>query len=74
MSKYFVATIQLQDGEICEGYIFKCGDMDEDEDDNIFFYIDTESDMNSFMEEGVEDFVVLGYEEILVHGGGGVTI
>jgi len=62
MSKYFVATIQWPDGDICEGYIFKCGDIDEAEDDNIFFYIEKESDMDSFMEEGVEDFVVLSYE------------
>jgi hypothetical protein len=62
MNKYFVATIQWKDGEICEGYIFKCGDIDDDKDNNVFFYIDNESDMYILMEEGVEDFTVLKYE------------
>jgi hypothetical protein len=63
MAKYFSATIRWGDGEVCEGYIFKMGDVVESEDDNIFFYIQKESDMEAFMEEGVEDCVVLGYSE-----------
>ena len=62
-AKYFEANIKWQDGEVCEGYIFKMGDIVEGEDDGIFFYIEQESNMDALMVEGVEDFVVLSYQE-----------
>lgn len=38
-------------------------DFDEDED-YIFYFCDSESDLKSLMKKGVEDFVILDYELI----------
>ena len=65
MANYYSASIRWRDGEVCEGYIFKVGDIGEgDDDDNVFFTVESESEMESFKKEGVEDFVVLNYETI----------
>jgi hypothetical protein len=71
------ATIKwLSDGEIVEGYFFsfgeegefneQTGDYQPDsngfEDGSVFFWCDGECALQSYMTEGIEDFIVLSYE------------
>jgi len=48
MSKYYNATIQWLDTyEINDDMILKIGDI-EDDDDDIFFYLDSEKEIEEF--------------------------
>lgn len=59
----YVATIKwLDNGTIQEDMIFKVGDI-EDDDDNIFFYLQSEDEINSLKTEGIEDFIIISYTE-----------
>lgn len=64
MSKYFEATVKFIDnGDVVEGMIFKNGDFDENDDD-VFYYIENDNDMDKLKENGVLDFVILSYEKL----------
>ena len=55
----FIATIKwLDNGNIQDDMILKIGDIEEDDDD-IFFYLDSERELESFKKEGVHDWVIL---------------
>lgn len=71
------ATIKwLGDGEIVDGYYFsfadapefneETGEYGEDSfgvpDESVFFYCDGEASLKSYMNEGIEGFIVLSYE------------
>lgn len=59
----YIATIQwLDDKSTQEGVIFKIGDVEEDDDD-IFFYLESESEIENFKKEGTNDFVILSIEK-----------
>lgn len=65
--KYFsVSGYWKDDKSEFDGYIIKMGDVDEDEDDDIFYYVDSLNDLESLKTEGVNDFVITDYEEIQV--------
>lgn len=56
----FIATIKwLDDGNIQDDMILKIGDIEEDDDD-IFFYLDSERELEGFKKEGDHDWVILG--------------
>ena len=55
----FIAIIKLLDNEnIQDNMILKIGDI-EDDDDDIFFYLDSERELEEFKKEGVHDWVIL---------------
>jgi hypothetical protein len=55
----FIATIKwLDDGNIQDDMILKIGDIEEDDDD-IFFYLDSERELEGFKKEGDHDWVIL---------------
>lgn len=55
----FIATIKwLDNGNIQDDMILKIGDIEEDDDD-IFFYLDSERELEAFKKEGVHDWVIL---------------
>jgi len=55
----FIATIKwLDNGNIQDDMILKIGDIEE-EDDDIFFYLDSERELEEFKKEGVHDWVIL---------------
>ncbi len=55
----FIATIKwLDDGNIQDDMILKIGDIEEDDDD-IFFYLDSERELERFKKEGDHDWVIL---------------
>jgi hypothetical protein len=55
----YIATIKwLDNQEIQDDMIFKIGDIDEDDDD-IFFYLEDESEIDEFKKEGVNEFIIL---------------
>ncbi len=55
----FIATIKwLDNGNIQDDIILKIGDIEEDDDD-IFFYLDSEREVEEFKKEGVNDWVIL---------------
>ena len=59
----FKADIKwLDTQEVCEGVLMKVGDINEENDDNIFFYLESEDEIDSFKEEGVHEFIVLNSE------------
>lgn len=61
-AKYAICSIEWKDsGEIEDGYIFKLSlDLDEQDDDRIFFYCDGIKSLNSLTEkDNGEDFVVI---------------
>jgi len=59
-SKYFLATIQwLDNGNIQKNMLFKVGDIIEEEDDQIFFYLQSEKEIVEFKKEGSHDFIIL---------------
>lgn len=69
MSKYFSINGYWKDDKSeFEGFIVKeYDDMNEEEDDDVFFYGMGESDLNDAVEHGENtslDFVVTSYEEI----------
>ena len=55
----YIATIKwLDNQEIQDAMIFKIGDIDEDDDD-VFFYLEDESEIDEFKKEGVHEFIIL---------------
>ena len=55
----YIATIKwLDNQEIQDDMIFKIGDIDEDDDD-VFFYLEDESEIDDFKKEGVNEFIIL---------------
>jgi|GEM_PF-4464336 len=55
----YIATIKwLDNQEIQDAMIFKIGDIDEDDDD-VFFYLEDESEIDEFKKEGVNEFIIL---------------
>lgn len=58
------ATIKWLDNQQEEEVIFKVGDVEEDTDDDVFYYLDSWEHIHSLMEEGIEDFVVQGIVEV----------
>ena len=55
----FIATIKwLDNGNIQDDMILKIGDIEEDDDD-IFFYLDSEREIDEFKREGVHDWIIL---------------
>jgi hypothetical protein len=55
----YIATIKWLDNQnIQDDMIFKIGDIDEDDDD-IFFYLEDESEIDEFKKEGVNEFIIL---------------
>ena len=55
----FIATIKwLDNGNIQDDMILKIGDIEEDDDD-IFFYLDSERELDDFKKEGIHDWVIL---------------
>lgn len=69
MSKYFsIDGYWLDDKSEFNGLIVKeYDDMNEEEDDDVFFYGMGESDLKNAIEDGEEttlDFVITSYEEV----------
>lgn len=69
MSKYFsIDGYWLDNKEPFSGFVVKeYDDMDEDEDDDVFFYGMGEKDLKNAIEDAEEtvlDFVITSYEEI----------
>jgi hypothetical protein len=55
----FIATIKwLDNGNIQDDMVLKIGDIEEDDDD-IFFYLDSERELEECKKEGVHDWVIL---------------
>ena len=55
----FIATIKwLDNGNVQDDMILKIGDIEEDDDD-IFFYLDSERELEAFKKEGTHDWVIL---------------
>ncbi len=55
----YIATIKwLDNGAIQDDMILKIGDIDEDDDD-IFFYLDSEREIEEFKKEGSHDWVII---------------
>lgn len=57
MKRYDVTIKWLDNGNI-EDVIIKVGDVEEDDDD-IFFYLESESEIDDFRKEGVHDWVII---------------
>lgn len=61
----YTATIQFTDtNEIVPDMIFKVGDVEEHDDDGIFFYLESSVEIESFRTKGIEDFIILNIELI----------
>ena len=58
----FIGTIQWEDGLIQDDLIFKIGDIEEDDDD-IFFYLNSEKEIEEFKKVGSHDWVILSIEK-----------
>lgn len=56
--KRYDATIKWLDNGNIEDVIIKVGDIEEDDDD-IFFYLESESEINHYKQEGVHEWVIL---------------
>lgn len=55
----FIATIKwLDNGDIQDDMVLKIGDI-EDDDDDIFFYLDSERELEEFKKEGSHDWVIV---------------
>ena len=60
------ATIKwLDNQEIVDDMILKIGDIEEDDDD-IFFYLENEKEIESFKKEGSHEWVIINIEEEFV--------
>jgi hypothetical protein len=59
MEQLIKARIKWLDNEEGHDVTFKVGDPNEDNDDNIFYYLDYPEQILSFFKEGVEDFVLV---------------
>ena len=65
MSKYYNATIKwIDNGDIQDDMLLKIGDVEYD-DDNIFFYLDSEREIEEFKKEGAHEWVILDIVELL---------
>ena len=58
MKKYLADIKWLDNGNIQDDVVIKIGDV-EDDDDDIFFYLDSEDEIEDFKKEGVHDWVIL---------------
>ena len=59
----YIATIKwLDNQEIVDDMIFKIGDIEED-DDEIFFYLEDEKEIESFKKEGSHEWVIINIEK-----------
>ena len=57
------ATIKwLDNQEIVDDMIIKIGDIEEDDDD-IFFYLEDEKEIESFKKEGSHEWVIINIEK-----------
>ena len=57
------ATIKwLDNQEIVDDMILKIGDIEEDDDD-IFFYLEDEKEIDSFKKEGSHEWVIINIEK-----------
>lgn len=64
IDKRFIATIQwLDNGNIQDDIIFKIGDISEDDDD-VFFYLEDEKEIELFKKEGSHEWVIINIKEI----------
>lgn len=64
MSNYYNATIKWLDNEnIQDDMIIKIGDI-EDDDDDIFFYMDSEREIEEFKKEGSHEWIILDIVKI----------
>ncbi len=64
IDKRFIATIQwLDNGNIQDDMIFKIGDISEDDDD-VFFYLEDEKEIELFKKEGSHEWVIINIKEI----------
>ena len=62
-SKRYRATIKwLDNGDIQDNMILKIGDI-EDDDDDIFFYLESEKEIESFKKEGSHEWVIINIKE-----------
>lgn len=52
------ATIKWLDNGNIENVIIKVGDIEEDDDD-IFFYLESEKELDTFKQEGMHEWVIL---------------
>ena len=69
ISRYFEAQIQWKDDhfkDIIEYVYFKLGDIVESEDDSIFYYLQSESELETLKgeNESVEDFYIVSIKEV----------
>ena len=64
IDKRFIVTIQwLDNGNIQDDMIFKIGDISEDDDD-VFFYLEDEKEIELFKKEGSHEWVIINLKEI----------
>tara|TARA_R100000951_G_scaffold28632_1_gene24590 strand:- start:28374 stop:28571 length:198 start_codon:yes stop_codon:yes gene_type:complete len=57
------ATIKwLDNGNIQDNMILKIGDI-EDDDDDIFFYLESEKEIESFKKKGSHEWVIINIEK-----------
>ena len=57
------ATIKwLDNGDIQDDMILKVGDIEED-DDEIFFYLEDENEIECFKKEGSHEWVIINIEK-----------
>lgn len=61
----FNATIQWLDTEQIEEVTLKIGDVENEDDDDIFFYLESESEIEGLRKRGVNGFVIVGEIEYL---------
>jgi hypothetical protein len=61
--KYNAKIKWTDDDETTQDVIIKVGDICED-DDEIFFYAESEAEIENLKTDGVNDFIVLSYEKI----------
>ena len=62
-SKRYRATIKwLDTGDIQDDMILKIGDIGEDDDD-IFFYLEDEGEIENFKKEGSHEWVIIKIKE-----------
>tara|TARA_B110000037_G_scaffold2384_1_gene2795 strand:+ start:467 stop:673 length:207 start_codon:yes stop_codon:yes gene_type:complete len=62
--KRFIATIKwLDNGNIQDDMILKIGDI-ADDDDDVFFYLEDEKEIESFQKEGSHEWVIINLKEI----------
>ena len=63
-SRYFNATIQWHDNKnIQDDMILKIGDIEED-DDQVFFYLDDDSEIEEYKKDGVHEWRIIDICEI----------